>query len=130
MEYRYSLSEIVDWDINEDDGEFVFSTRDNVEDDWGPFDIHVFIDDLDWQPDDPEDPDDDPDSWYLDNYEIYKMEFYPEGEDEVTEEELMKKIGITEENLEYLKQTAEYELGNRMSAWIDHFGPHAKVDNN
>ena len=129
MEYRYELSEVVDWNMNKKEGKFVFGTRDNIEEDWGPFDVFVFINDLDWQPDD---PDIDPDIWYpecwhLEDFKIYKIEFYPEGEERVSEEKLKEVVGISNENLKYLKETAEYELCKRVSAWINRYGVQVSV---
>ena len=131
MKYKYEFGEAIEWEIDEDEGMFIFSTLDD-EGYLGPFDIRLFINDFDWQDEEPIDPEDDPDSWYLDNYKIYKIEFYPEDEEtKVTEEELMKKFGITKENLEYLKQMADDELANiSMGIWMDYFGVHVNTKNN
>lgn len=131
MIYKYGFGEAIEWEIDEDEGMFVFSIRDYDEDDWGPFDMHVYINNFDWQDEDPPDPEADTDSWYLDDYKIYKIEFYTEDGDKVTEEELMKKFGVTKENLECLKDTADSELGHiTMGIWMDYFGVHVKIENN
>lgn len=116
---RYEIVGLEDYSIDSDSGYFTFSFRDKVENDWVPFDVQVNVDDLDWQPEVPEDPDEYPNSWYLDDYSV-SVEFLYEGE-EIDEDELKERCGLTDEEVENLKLEAGDSVST-LGIWKDDRG--------